>query len=329
MMNLQDRRRFMGLLGALASVSHASRANTRGSGYGATGPFEVRQSELRLKDAGRDRELPLRLLAPVGHPRPPVVVYSHGLGGSVVSGEDWGRHWASHGIAALHVQHPGSDRTLLDGLSSRSQALERLKRGATPAQFLARVADLHLVIDKLAGPSPLADVDPQRIGVSGHSFGAQTTQALAGQRYAAQPGADFSRPDVRAFLAFSPAAQRDGAEDAFESVTRPFLSITGSADATPGLNAVGPALRVVPFRQMPPGGKYLLVVHQAEHEMFSGQAQRLTGHPPPDTLVLAVKAISTAFWRATLGDDLQARRWLDDEPAVRSVLQAADRWLQK
>lgn len=331
-MNRMGRRRFVALIGALATAPAPSPASARAASYAEPGPYQVRQSDLRLLDAARGRELPLRLLAPSGPTLPPVVVYSHGLGGSVTSGEDWGRHWASHGIASLHVQHPGSDRRLLEGLSDRSEALERLQRGATPAQFRARVGDLHSVIENLLGPAPVAALDARRLGVSGHSFGALITQALAGQRYAADPAADFSSRHARAFLGFSPSAPRDGGDQLFDRVTRPFLSITGSADATPGLSDVGPAQRVLPFRQMPPGSKYLLVFDEAEHEMFSGSSLRLTGQPPRAALVSAVKAVSTAFWRATLADDAEARRWLDDvddEGDLRALLQPRDRWSRK
>ena len=43
----------------------------------------------------------------------PLVVFSHGIGGSRL-GYTWlGRNFARHGIASLHLQHVGSDRSCL------------------------------------------------------------------------------------------------------------------------------------------------------------------------------------------------------------------------
>jgi hypothetical protein len=45
----------------------------------------------------------------------PLVVFSHGIGGSRQGYSYLGRHWASQGYASLHLQHVGSDRNLWFG----------------------------------------------------------------------------------------------------------------------------------------------------------------------------------------------------------------------
>jgi predicted dienelactone hydrolase len=48
--------------------------------------------------------------APATGPGPfPVIVFSHGLGGSREGYKYLGRHWASYGYVAVHVEHLGSD----------------------------------------------------------------------------------------------------------------------------------------------------------------------------------------------------------------------------
>jgi predicted dienelactone hydrolase len=130
----------------------------------------------------------------------------------------------------------------------------------------------------------------KRVGMSGHSFGAVTTQAVSGQRFG-RGKARFRDPRVEA----------------------------GDADVESRL-AVFPAL--------PPVEKYELVLEGAEHlaftdRTFPGQSiSRNPNHHP------AILAITTAFWDATLKDDQSAKAWLNSE-AVRDVLEKADRWQTK
>src|SRR5690349_20528234 len=76
----------------------------------AAGPYAFEAHYETWRDAKRRRDLPVKIIAPAGLTGPaPIIVHSHGLGGSVEGGRDWGEHWASHGYIVLHVQHPGSD----------------------------------------------------------------------------------------------------------------------------------------------------------------------------------------------------------------------------
>ncbi|MFU8816707.1 MAG: alpha/beta hydrolase family protein, partial [Pseudomonadales bacterium] len=79
------------------------------------------------KDASRnDREVSWKLYLPRSADEPlPVVVWSHGLGGSRNGAEYLGRHLASHGFAAFHIQHPGSDRAVLR--RGRAPLIEAIK----------------------------------------------------------------------------------------------------------------------------------------------------------------------------------------------------------
>lgn len=47
----------------------------------------------------------------------PLIVFSHGIGGSRAGYSHLGRDWASHGFASLHVQHLGSDRAICNQTS--------------------------------------------------------------------------------------------------------------------------------------------------------------------------------------------------------------------
>src|SRR5581483_9906365 len=65
-------------------------------------------------DQKRDRKVPVKIYYPQTGSGPfPVIIFSHGLGGSRDGYEYLGRYWASHGYVSVHLQHLGSDSSIL------------------------------------------------------------------------------------------------------------------------------------------------------------------------------------------------------------------------
>ena len=87
--------------------------------------------DIDWKDGARERTLPLKIRVPEGDARVPLVIFSHGLGGSRDGGKAWGEHWSGNGYLVIHVQHPGSDESLWKGLGDGAPK-QRMARGATP-----------------------------------------------------------------------------------------------------------------------------------------------------------------------------------------------------
>jgi len=77
--------------------------------------------DLDWNDTARGRSLPLKVRVPDGADKVPLVIFSHGLGGSREGGKAWGEHWAQHGYLVIHVQHPGSDDSLWKGHPIRAR----------------------------------------------------------------------------------------------------------------------------------------------------------------------------------------------------------------
>src|SRR5437879_4469297 len=66
--------------------------------------------KLDWHDAKRNRAVPAKIYFPKeGAGALPVVIFSHGLGGSRDGYEYLGRHWAGCGYVSVHLQHIGSD----------------------------------------------------------------------------------------------------------------------------------------------------------------------------------------------------------------------------
>lgn len=289
-------------------------------------PFELRFA-VTHPDGGRT--LLVRLLLPASPAPCPVVLFSHGLGGSCEDNHHLA-HWAMRGYAVVHLQHPGSDVAVWQDVP-RAQALLALRRAANAENFLLRVRDVRVVLDALhtwhatPGHALAGRFDLARIGMSGHSFGAVTTQAVAGQAYA---GLTLADPRIRAAIAFSPSPPRQtDAEQAFAPVTIPWLLMTGTHDEA-SIGGITAADRLRVFPALPPGAAYELVLDRAEHSAFTDRAlpgDRQARNPNHHR---AIQALSTAFWDAYLSADGQARAWLEG-PGPRGVLEADDRWQHK
>jgi predicted dienelactone hydrolase len=288
----------------------------------------------RTLDAARgERTVPLRIYLPTTRAAAPVVLFSHGLGGSNRGNAFLGEHWAARGYVAVFIQHPGSDESVWRE-AAPAQRRAALRDAASVQNFIRRIDDVRAVLDAMERwnrdrDDPLrARLDLTRIGMSGHSFGAVTTQAVSGQRFL-RGRRDFSDPRIDAAILFSPNAptRGGGAESAFAAVQRPWLLMTGTHDtALIGDAKVESRLAVYPA--LPPGAKYELVLDGAEHSAFTDRALPGDQRPRNPNHHRAMLALSTAFWDAHLRGDQAARRWLEGDGA-RSVLQGADRWQWK
>lgn len=287
--------------------------------------------DLDVDDESRDRTVPIRLfLPPEGDAARPTLLFSHGLGGSRHGSGYLGEHWSRRGYVAVFLQHPGSDDSVWRNVPT-AQRLAALRDAASAHNFRLRVQDVPAVLDALSRWNatkghPLAGrLDLGRVGMSGHSFGATTTQAVAGQSFPLV-GRRFTDPRIKAAVVMSPGTPRGRLDpgEAFAEVTIPWLLMTGTKD-TSLIGSQTVASRLAVFPALPPGRGYELVLENAEHSAFSDRPLPGDREPRNANHHRAILAISTAFWDAFLRDDPDARAWLDGD-GPRSVLDAGDRW---
>ena len=292
--------------------------------------------DFKVQDPKRERALPIRVYLPATKQAAPVVFFSHGLGGSCQNNPYLGKHWSARGYAVVFVQHPGSDESVWRG-QRPGQIPMAMKQAASLENFMLRVADIPAVLDQLTlrhadeAHALRGRLDLTRVGMSGHSFGAVTTQAVSGQSLLVG-GARFTDPRIKAAVAMSPSVPAAGsAERAFGSVTLPWLLMTGTKDiARIGAMTIGGDLdsRLGVFPALPPGDKYELVLHDAEHGAFGERSLPNEGANRNPNHHRVILALSTAFWDAFLKGDAEARAWLNSE-SPRSVMEKDDKWQRK
>lgn len=308
-------------LWAAATLPLPARAATA-----ADGPVQ----DLTWTDAsGRTLQVLVRWPA-AGTPGPwPVLLHSHGLGGSREGGAAWGAAWAAAGHVVLHLQHAGSDLAAV-----RRQGIAG---STTAARLLDRCADVRQALDAVqrlqaAGADGWGRVRPSACGLSGHSFGAHTVLAMAGQR--PPVGAPIDEPRLAAFVALSPTLPRGDAARALAGVTRPVLLATGSEDGDVIGNGATPGNRRAVFDALPAGRKALLWLDGADHATFGGGTglraealRRRRGAGDAAALLpqhqALIAATGTDWWRAWLQDDAAARARLRQPQG----LGLRDQWL--
>ena len=117
----------------------------------------------------------------------PVVVFSHGLGGSREGYGFLGKRWAEHGYVSIHPDHPGSDTAVFRG-NAPAELTQAMRQATTAlrilegrprliAALISALPTLERVVPALAGK-----LDHKRVGVAGHSYGGWTTMSVAGQK---------------------------------------------------------------------------------------------------------------------------------------------------
>lgn len=308
--------------------------------YVSAGAWTVEGSEATWRDDVRKRNVPVKIYspgadrrnvvakvsgsaltrAPASAPdaRFPVILFSHGLGGNRAGGKLWAEHWASHGYVVVAMQHAGSDEALWKDRPP-ADLKKNMKSGMTLGNLGLRVSDVRFVIDEVVrragiGEKQFAYADTARLGMSGHSFGAHTTLAVAGQKAGVLGGQSGLDTRIVSAIAFSPNARnKRNVARQFGDIQIPFMSITGTRDGSILDDGTRYQDRMLPYENMPAGGKYLVVFDGGDHMVFGGHE---LGMRRPETsrdreIQSAVKAATVAFWNVTLKRDESARKWLD------------------
>lgn len=242
------------------------------------------------RDASRDREIPVKMYAPVGATKAPLIVFSHGLGGTREGYRFLAEHWATNGYVCVVVQHHGSDDSVWRGQKNK---LASMQKAGNLKNAEARPLDVSFVITE-ACKDPR--VNAGAVGVAGHSFGAQTTLVVAGQRLATKSYLD---PRVKAVIPMS--SPRPVLGEVYREVTMPCLHLTGTKDDSAIFNTTAKDRRFA-FDNISNADQWLVTFNGATHMTFGGRGE--AKH------LELIREITTKFWDAHLKQDRAAQGWL-------------------
>ncbi len=309
----------------------------------APGPRKVGTLLADWVDAGRDgRKVPVKVYYPGGSDACPIVIFSHGLGGSREGYEFIGRFWASHGYVSVHVQHAGSDDAVWRGVPPREVVVAMRKATMDPQVVANRPRDVTFAIDMLEtlhkdAKSPLHQrLDLARLGMAGHSFGSWTTLAVGGLS-AGPLGQTWQDKRIKAMIPMSSPAVKNPAQQAaaYGKINIPALHMTGTLDDSP-IGDTGAKDRRIPFDHSPGPRQsgadcYLINFDGGDHMIFSGAkrnrlADRLKGNESgadgakDETFHKLIRQTSLAFLDAYLRQNREAKKWLQNDEGMKSAL---------
>lgn len=258
--------------------------------------------DFEFVDTKRDRLVPTRLYVPtqVGNARSmPLVVFSHGLGGSRNGYQYLGRYWADAGIASVHPQHVGSDTTVWRG--NPLELVQRLQSAAGEFEARSRALDLRFVLDQILSSELVEQIDTTKIAVAGHSYGANTAMLVSGARVVTADGdkVNLKDPRIRAAILISAPPLRDQGpiKEVLGAVTIPTLHIT-SIDDTINLPGFRSTVRdrITIFQAMEQSPRTLAVFNAGGHSIFTDRTTR-SGPETSARIKSATRELSTIFLR--------------------------------
>ncbi len=270
--------------------------------------------DLEWLDGARSRRVPVRLYLPEAASADapvPLVVFSHGIGGSRHGYSYLGRHWASQGYASLHLQHVGSDRELWFG--NPFELVSRLHGAAQESEAVARVRDLSFALDQLLAGELAPRLDAQRIVAAGHSYGANTSLLAAGASVQ-RDGAPLQLHDARIkaviVLSAPPFYGEAAPQQILGPIRVPSLHVTATEDVIriPGYYS-GADDRVAVFDATGSPRKTLAVFAGGSHGIFTDRAG--SGGAQLNAQVKeATRSLSVAFLNSVFkGDDGALAAW--------------------
>jgi predicted dienelactone hydrolase len=298
-----------------------------------SGPLAVNEvADLALHDEKRNKDVRVRIFYPVIAGKYPVIIFSHGAGGSDNCCESLTRHWATYGYITIQPVHDDSvspRRSSGDENARFPQAVrEALKN---PTLWESRPRDISFLLDSLDGLQKRVaglngKIDTSRVGVAGHSMGAYTAEAIAGALVdlPGHPGQNFSDGRAKAILCLSPQGpgQFGLTAHSFSNVSVPFMGITGSQDSLgPLANA---AWHKIPFERSQPGDKYEVFIRGASHMSFITAETLNSARSSHAAAILGyTNSASLAFWDAYLKNDAAGKKFLQSDALERSSHGAA------
>ena len=304
--------------GCFPSALFAAETNSATQKFGAASErYQVETLRYEWFDASRNRRVPVKIYYPkTAAGAFPVIIFSHGLGGSRDGYEYLGRHWAASGYVSVHVQHIGSDSRVWQD-AAPGETMENMRHAAANVSNITnRPLDISFAIDQLEklnkSDSPLKQrLDLTRIGVAGHSFGAFTTLAVAGETFVTPFGKRLSAldPRIKAAIPMSSPVQKNKAffDESYRSIKIPCFHMTGTLDASP-IGDTSPKERRIPFDHSRNSDQFLVTFNGGDHMVFSGRG-RLNEKTTDKEFQKLICIGSTAFWDAYLTGDPSAKAW--------------------
>ena len=268
------------------------------------GSFSFRKQILTLRDQNRNRIFPVELYIPqtqIRASRLPLVVISHGLGSDRNTFAYLAEHLASYGFAVAVPEHPGSNSSQINALFNGFAS-----DVTPPRELIDRPLDIKYLLDYLTEEYG-EQIDVNRVGLLGQSFGAYTALALAGAELnftqleqdcpniddslnislllqciglnLSEESFDLQDERITAAIAINPLTSSIFGKEGISKIKTPIMIVSGSADpVTPALSE-----QINPFTWLATPEKYLVLLRGGTH--FSTLNESSGSIPVPEQAI--------------------------------------------
>ncbi len=309
------------------------------------GSIPWQKETLKFRNPQRHKDSIFDLYIPQSAPNNtqpfPIIVISHGLASNRTTFAYLGKHLASQGFAVAIPEHIGTNSDQVQAI------LSSLAKPPKATNLVNRPRDIKYLLDTLAQKSDLnKNINLEQVGVIGQSFGGYTALAAGGATYDRDqlkkdcagnqhdnvffnmsaliqcrvnelPNQEYQLQDdrVKAILAINPLSSKVFGKTGLENIQIPTLILTGSNDIiTPPLQE-----QIYPFAWLTSSQKYLVLAEEATHFSFLDKGKgvlpissKFIG-PDPELAFPAIKALSTAFFKAHISDRPEYRAYLNTD----------------
>lgn len=275
-------------------------------------------------DTKRSRKIPIKFYFPKSQTGPfPVVIFSHGLGGSREAASYLGEYWASKGYLGVFIQHEGSDTSVWkSSVGNRAAAMAKMKAAANGKNLVDRAEDVKFILDELERQCNTdllkGKLDLSKVAVSGHSFGAGTSLAVAGQNFGLmKKDPKFLDKRIKAAIYLCPPVGVLGKRNpqrGYGTIQIPGMLLTGTEDNSP-IGNTSAADRRIPFDGIAAPHQYLVNFNGADHATFGGRSFRQEKSTDAK-FHKSISELTGRFLDAALKNDAAAWNWLDKGAAA-------------
>lgn len=274
-------------------------------------------------DEARDRNVPYKIYYPEETDLDPlpVIIWSHGLGGTADGAGFLARYLASRGYIHVNIQHDGTDDSLWRGKEGHPWDNIR-KSNITWETVKNRYLDAPYAVDQLRVINDQDDIlknrlDLDNIGMSGHSFGAVTTQIMSGQMTGKETLEDLYDDRFKAAIAYSPVPNtrlKLPPEQVYSGIKTPLLHMTGTEDHSP-LDGDIQTLRDEIYHYAGQNGamQMSVIIGGADHMVFNGSRGQLPDYDGLETHKENIKILALAWWSYFLNSNQSAMEWLKSQ----------------
>lgn len=299
-----------------------------------TSPYSIKIKKLDFIDSERnDRQVPIKVYLPqteTADQKLPCVIWSHGLGGSRDGAAFLARFIAEQGFIVINVTHRGTDTTLWEGKPGHPWDAIRaahISRRTT----LHRFRDIPFVLNEIERQKDdelFRQIDFDRLGMSGHSFGAITTQIMAGQMLGrGRRRYSLKEERFKAGICYSMSQTYNGEEspeEIYSTINIPMLYMTGTDDSSP-ISGKDYTYRLAIYEAATGPDQHVVILEDGDHMVFAGSRGGLTENPKRAEHEAIIKDLSLAFWHGYLNDNQEALNWLHSDQ-VRDYLAHQAEW---